>query len=153
MFLRTLCLAAPLLLISLAPLAHAAEAPAPAAATASTSAHTSGPQKLPSGVVVSHLKAGSGAKPWPTAVVRVHYEGTLADGTVFDSSYKRGRPLSFPLNRVIPCWTQGLQTMAVGGKAKLQCPSATAYGPNGAGDVIPPNADLTFTVELLGIDG
>jgi len=150
MLLRTLRLSAPLLLACLAPLAQAADAPASGPAAASATQTT---QKLPSGVVVTHLKAGTGAKPWPTAVVRVHYEGTLADGTVFDSSYKRGRPLSFPLNRVIPCWTQGLQTMAVGGKAKLQCPSATAYGPSGAGDVIPPNADLTFTVELLGIDG
>jgi FKBP-type peptidyl-prolyl cis-trans isomerase FkpA len=109
-------------------------------------------QKLPTGVEVTHIKVGKGAKPTGTSAVKVHYEGKLADGTVFDSSYKRGEPISFPLNRVIPCWTQGVQTMAVGGKAKLQCPSKTAYGASGAGGVIPPNADLTFTVELLAID-
>ncbi|MEY4764949.1 MAG: Peptidyl-prolyl cis-trans isomerase [Pseudomonadota bacterium] len=142
MTLRTPLIAASLLLASLA---HAADT-APAPAEGST-------QKLPSGVEVTHVKVGKGAKPWATAVVRVHYEGTLADGKVFDSSYKRGQPISFPLDRVIPCWTQGLQAMAVGGKAKLHCPSKTAYGASGAGGVIPPNADLTFTVELLGIDG
>ncbi len=110
-------------------------------------------QKLPSGVEVTHLTVGKGAKPSATSSVKVHYEGKLADGTVFDSSYQRGTPISFPLNRVIPCWTQGVQTMQVGGKAKLQCPSKTAYGASGAGAAIPPNADLTFTVELLGIDG
>jgi FKBP-type peptidyl-prolyl cis-trans isomerase FkpA len=109
-------------------------------------------QKLPSGVEVTHLTVGKGAKPTGTSTVKVHYEGKLVDGTVFDSSYKRGEPISFPLNGVIPCWTQGVQTMAVGGKAKLQCPSKTAYGESGAGGVIPPNADLTFTVELLGIE-
>lgn len=152
MTLRALCLSLSVLCAATG-LTHAADTPAPATPPSATNATTATTQKLPSGVQVTHLKTGTGAKPWATAVVRVHYEGTLADGTVFDSSYKRGKPLSFPLNRVIPCWTQGLQTMAVGGKAKLQCPSATAYGPNGAGDVIPPNADLTFTVELLGIDG
>jgi FKBP-type peptidyl-prolyl cis-trans isomerase FkpA len=124
-----------------------------AVAAASAFAQTEGStQKLPSGVEVTHIKVGKGAKPTGTSAVKVHYEGKLADGTVFDSSYKRGEPISFPLNRVIPCWTQGVQTMAVGGKAKLQCPSKTAYGPSGAGGAIPPNADLTFTVELLAID-
>jgi FKBP-type peptidyl-prolyl cis-trans isomerase FkpA len=110
-------------------------------------------QKLPSGVEVTHLTVGKGAKPKATQLVKVHYEGTLKDGTVFDSSYKRGEPISFPLNRVIPCWTEGVQTMAVGGKATLHCPASTAYGASGAGGVIPPNADLTFKVELLGIEG
>jgi FKBP-type peptidyl-prolyl cis-trans isomerase FkpA len=109
-------------------------------------------QKLPSGVEVTHLKVGTGAKPTASSVVKVHYEGKLANGKVFDSSYQRGQPISFPLNQVIPCWTQGVQTMAVGGKATLKCPASTAYGAAGAGGVIPPNADLTFTVELLGID-
>ena len=108
--------------------------------------------KLPSGVEVTHLTVGKGAKPTATSSVKVHYEGTLNNGTVFDSSYKRGEPISFPLNGVIPCWTQGVQTMAVGGKATLKCPSSTAYGARGAGGVIPPNADLTFTVELLAIN-
>lgn len=110
-------------------------------------------QKLPSGVEVTHIKVGTGAKPTATSSVKVHYEGKLANGVVFDSSYKRGEPISFPLNGVIPCWTQGVQTMQVGGKATLLCPSKTAYGTSGAGGVIPPNADLTFTVELLGIEG
>lgn len=118
------------------------------------SAHADTPKvdKLPSGVVVTHLKEGSGAQPTPTSVVQVHYEGKLKDGTVFDSSYKRGTPATFPLNRVIPCWTEGVQKLKVGGKATLQCPSRTAYGASGAGGVIPPNADLTFTVELLSIE-
>ena len=95
---------------------------------------------------------GTGAKPTATSMVKVHYEGKLANGTVFDSSYKRGEPISFGLNQVIPCWTEGVQTMQVGGKATLQCPAKTAYGAAGAGGVIPPNADLTFTVELLAIE-
>ncbi len=110
-------------------------------------------QKLPSGVEVTHLSVGTGAKPTVSSSVKVHYEGKLLNGTVFDSSYKRGEPITFPLGRVIPCWTQGLQTMAVGGKAKLFCPSKTAYGSAGAGGVIPPNADLVFTVELLAVGG
>lgn len=109
-------------------------------------------QKLPSGVTVTHIKKGSGAKPTADSTVKVHYEGKLKDGTVFDSSYKRGEPISFPLRGVIPCWTEGVQTLQPGGKATLQCPSKTAYGASGAGGVIPPNADLTFTVELLAVE-
>jgi FKBP-type peptidyl-prolyl cis-trans isomerase FkpA len=109
-------------------------------------------QKLASGVEVTHIKVGKGAKPTASNTVKVHYEGTLASGTVFDSSYKRGEPISFPLNQVIPCWTEGVQNMAVGGKAKLLCPAKTAYGERGAGGVIPPNAVLSFTVELLAIE-
>lgn len=122
-----------------------------------TSAHALSPvpkpvvDKLPSGVEVSHLTVGKGAKPTAASTVKVHYEGTLTNGTVFDSSYKRGEPISFPLTGVIPCWTQGVQTMAVGGKATLKCPASTAYGARGAGGVVPPNADLIFTVELLAI--
>ena len=85
--------------------------------------------------------------------VKVHYRGTLPDGKEFDSSYARGQPASFPLNRVIPCWTEGVQKMQVGGKAKLTCPAATAYGPQGVPGTIPPNATLNFEVELLGIGG
>ena len=114
----------------------------------------SAPAKLPSGLVYESLKDGSGASPAATDVVRVHYRGTLADGGAeFDSSYKRGEPAEFPLNRVIPCWTEGLQKMKVGGKAKLTCPPAIAYGSRGAAGVIPPNATLNFEVELLGIKG
>ena len=107
--------------------------------------------KLPSGVEVIHLTVGKGAKPTAASTVKVHYEGTLTNGTVFDSSYKRGEPISFPLTRVIPCWTQGVQIMAVGGKATLKCHASTAYGARGAGGAVPPNADLTFTVELLAV--
>lgn len=108
-------------------------------------------QTLPSGVVVSHAVVGQGASPTADSTVRVHYRGTLANGTEFDSSYKRNAPISFPLRNVIPCWTQGVQKMKVGGKAKLTCPAATGYGASGIPGVIPPNAILTFEVELLGI--
>jgi FKBP-type peptidyl-prolyl cis-trans isomerase FkpA len=129
-------------LLSLAVAAQAqAAGPAPA------------PQTLPSGVVVQTLVKGTGATPKATDSVKVNYRGTLADGTEFDSSYKRGQPASFPLNRVIPCWTEGVQTMQVGGKVRLTCPSATAYGARGVPGTIPPNATLTFEVELLGIGG
>jgi FKBP-type peptidyl-prolyl cis-trans isomerase FkpA len=104
-----------------------------------------------SGLVFRSLKDGSGAAPAATDTVRVHYRGTLVDGKEFDSSYSRGQPASFPLNRVIKCWTEGLQRMKVGGKARLTCPAAIAYGERGAGAVIPPNAILHFEVELLGI--
>lgn len=104
-----------------------------------------------SGLVFRSLKDGSGRNPTATDTVRVHYRGTLADGREFDSSHARGQPASFPLNRVIPCWTEGVQRIKVGGKAKLTCPAAIAYGDRGAGGVIPPNATLVFEVELLGI--
>jgi FKBP-type peptidyl-prolyl cis-trans isomerase FkpA len=109
-------------------------------------------ETLPSGVNITHLRAGTGASPAASDAVRVHYRGTLADGKEFDSSYKRNAPASFPLGRVIPCWTQGLQKMKVGGKARLVCPPSTAYGDRGAGGAVPPNATLTFEVELLAIE-
>ena len=108
-------------------------------------------QTTASGLVYQSLKEGTGASPKATDTVRVHYHGTLADGKVFDSSVQRGQPAEFPLNRVIPCWTEGVQMMKVGGKAKLTCPPQIAYGARGAAGVIPPNATLTFEVELLGI--
>jgi FKBP-type peptidyl-prolyl cis-trans isomerase FkpA len=107
-------------------------------------------EKLPSGVIVEHLTQGSGAQPTATDVVKVNYRGTLPNGTEFDSSAKHGGPATFPLNRVIPCWTQGVQKMKVGGKAKLTCPAATAYGDRGVGPIAP-NTDLTFEVELVDI--
>ncbi len=107
---------------------------------------------LPSGVKITHLSNGSGASPKASDSVKVHYRGTLADGKEFDSSYKRNAPATFPLGRVIPCWTQGLQKMKVGGKAQLVCPPATAYGEKGAAGAVPPNATLTFEVELLAIE-
>ncbi len=87
----------------------------------------------------------------PTSAT-VHYHGTLRDGTVFDSSVERGQPAQFALNRVIPCWTEGLQLMKVGGKAKLVCPPEIAYGDRGAGQLIKPGAALTFEVELISIE-
>jgi FKBP-type peptidyl-prolyl cis-trans isomerase FkpA len=106
-----------------------------------------------SGLVYRALKEGGGASPGATDTVKVHYKGTFPDGKEFDSSYSRGTPIEFPLNRVIPCWTEGVQRMKLGGKAKLTCPSQIAYGERGAGGVIPPNATLVFEVELLGING
>ena len=118
-----------------------------------TAALAAGPaETLPSGVKVLHTLEGTGANPKATDTVKVHYKGTLADGKEFDSSYKRGSPASFPLNRVVPCWTEGMQKIKVGGKATLTCPPATAYGDRGAGAAVPPNATLTFEVELLAIE-
>lgn len=123
----------------------------PAAAANGTPA-VAATETLPSGVKIVYTLVGSGAQPKATDTVKVHYRGTLANGTEFDSSIKRGMPASFPLNRVVPCWTEGLQKMKVGGKATLTCPPATAYGDRGAGGVVPPNATLTFEVELLAIE-
>jgi FKBP-type peptidyl-prolyl cis-trans isomerase FkpA len=109
------------------------------------------PVTTASGLVFESLKEGSGPSPSATDTVRVHYRGTLPDGKEFDSSYQRGQPAEFPLNRVIKCWTEGVQMMKPGGKARLTCPPAIAYGERGAGGVIPPNATLLFEVELLEI--
>lgn len=106
-----------------------------------------------SGLVYRALVEGKGAKPLATDVVKVNYRGTFLDGREFDSSYKRGQPAEFPLNRVIKCWTEGVQRMKVGGKAQLTCPPAIAYGERGAGSVIPPNATLRFEIELLEVLG
>jgi FKBP-type peptidyl-prolyl cis-trans isomerase FkpA len=104
------------------------------------------------GLVYKSLKDGIGPSPAATDVVRVHYRGTLQDGSEFDSSHKRGQPAEFPLNRVIKCWTEGVQKMKVGGKAQLTCPPGIAYGERGTpGGPIPPNATLNFEVELLDI--
>ncbi|MFC5431521.1 FKBP-type peptidyl-prolyl cis-trans isomerase [Paraburkholderia sp.] len=121
-----------------------------AATVASTAFAANSIEKLPSGVVVEHLKEGTGPHPTADDVVRVNYRGTLANGTEFDSSAKHGGPAVFPLGQVIPCWTQGVQKMRVGGKAKLTCPAATAYGDRAVGP-IPANSNLTFEVELIGI--
>jgi FKBP-type peptidyl-prolyl cis-trans isomerase FkpA len=109
-------------------------------------------ETLSSGVKIVHSVDGTGPQPKASDTVKVHYRGTLADGKEFDSSYKRGTPASFPLSRVVPCWTEGMQKIKVGGKATLTCPPATAYGDRGAGGVVPPNATLTFDVELLAIE-
>lgn len=106
----------------------------------------------PSGLQYEVIEATLGQKPSATDKVRVHYEGTLIDGTVFDSSYKRGEAITFGLNQVIKGWTEGLQLMSVGSKYKLYIPYDLAYGAQGAGGSIPPYAALIFTVELLGIE-
>jgi FKBP-type peptidyl-prolyl cis-trans isomerase len=110
-----------------------------------------GASKTTSGMVIKHTREGTGAQPAATDQVKVHYEGRLIDGKVFDSSIKRGEPATFPLNGVIPCWTEGVQTMKVGGKAQLVCPANLAYGPNGSPPSIPGQATLVFDVELLDI--
>jgi FKBP-type peptidyl-prolyl cis-trans isomerase FkpA len=107
----------------------------------------------PSGLVFKSIKDGAGASPKATDTVKVHYRGTFPDGKEFDSSYKTGQPAEFPLNGVIKCWTEGVQMMKTGGKARLTCPAAIAYGERGAGGVIPPNATLVFEIELLGVGG
>jgi FKBP-type peptidyl-prolyl cis-trans isomerase FkpA/FKBP-type peptidyl-prolyl cis-trans isomerase FklB len=104
-----------------------------------------------SGLQYQVLREGEGEHPLATDTVLVHYEGRLADGTVFDSSYARGEPASFPLDHVIPGWTEGVQLMTPGAKYRLIVPPELAYGEAGAGGVIPPNATLTFDVELLAI--
>jgi len=126
-----------LCLVFAALLAACATPPAPPVTTAS-------------GLVYQSVKEGSGASPGPTDVVRVNYRGTFPDGREFDSS--KGEPAQFPLNRVIKCWTEGVQRMKPGGKAKLTCPPQIAYGAKGAGSgAIPPNATLLFDVELLEV--
>lgn len=111
-----------------------------------------GATKTASGLVYRSLKDGTGARPFEADIVRVHYRGTFPDGREFDSSHGRGKPAEFPLNRVIRCWTEGVQKMKVGGKAKLTCPPQLAYGERGAGNgAIPPNATLQFEIELLAI--
>jgi len=126
---------------------HAADA------TLEAAAKETGAVVTASGLVYKSVKDGSGASPKASDTVKVNYRGTFPDGKEFDSSYKRNKAIEFPLGNVIPCWTEGVQRMKVGGKAKLTCPAAVAYGSRGAGGVIPPNATLLFEVELLGING
>jgi FKBP-type peptidyl-prolyl cis-trans isomerase FkpA/FKBP-type peptidyl-prolyl cis-trans isomerase FklB len=111
----------------------------------------SGAKKTASGAIVKTLKEGNGASPTAADTVKVHYHGTLMDGTVFDSSVRRGEPATFPLGGVIKCWTEGVQLMKVGGKSRLTCPASVAYGDRGAPPVIKPGATRVFEVELLDI--
>jgi FKBP-type peptidyl-prolyl cis-trans isomerase FkpA/FKBP-type peptidyl-prolyl cis-trans isomerase FklB len=120
-------------------------------AFAAKAAAEKGSTKTDSGLIYIPTKEGSGAVPAATDSVKVHYQGTLIDGNVFDSSVQRGEPATFALNQVIPCWTEGLQRMKVGGKARLVCPSDIAYGDSGRPPVIPAGATLVFEVELLEI--
>jgi FKBP-type peptidyl-prolyl cis-trans isomerase FkpA len=110
-----------------------------------------GARKTDSGLIIKTLTEGAGASPKPTDRVKVHYKGTLRNGTEFDSSLSRGEPATFPLNRVVACWTEGVGLMKVGEKAKLTCPSELAYGERGVPGRIPAGAPLTFEVELLEI--
>lgn len=111
-----------------------------------------GVQSTPSGLQYKIITEGEGTAPVATDIVEVHYRGTLLDGTEFDSSYKRGEPISFPLNGVIPGWTEGLQLIKPGGKIELYIPSELAYGSRGAGGAIGPDETLIFEVELLGVE-
>jgi len=110
-----------------------------------------GAVKTSSGMVYKSIKDGKGKSPTAVSTVEVNYRGTLTNGKEFDSSYKRNQSISFPLSGVIPCWTEGVQLMKVGGKAQLVCPPELAYGSRGAGRDVPPNATLIFEVELLAI--
>ena len=139
---------ASLLLISFLVACSGGEKKADSGAAPEAAAGSSGA----SGMQIEHVVEGTGASPTAADVVVVHYTGTFPDGQVFDSSVQRGQPATFPLNRVIACWTQGLQQMKVGGKARLTCPPALAYGEHGAPPTIPPNSTLIFEVELLEIE-
>jgi FKBP-type peptidyl-prolyl cis-trans isomerase len=114
-------------------------------------AKAKGAIKTEGGAIVLPMKEGTGASPGPTDKVKVHYTGTLLNGSVFDDSRERKQPAEFTLNGVVPCWTQALQKMKVGGRAKIVCPSDLAYGPRGMPPNIPPNSALTFDVELLDV--
>jgi FKBP-type peptidyl-prolyl cis-trans isomerase len=129
----------------------AAEAARAGPAFLEKAARAPGAERTASGLVFSSLAPGTGASPSATDTVKVHYRGTLTDGQEFDSSLSRGQPAEFPLNRVIACWTEGVQKMKVGGKARLVCPPSIAYGERGSPPRVPGNAVLVFEVELLEI--
>jgi FKBP-type peptidyl-prolyl cis-trans isomerase FkpA len=122
-----------------------------ALAACGTAPRQAAPVTTASGLVYQSLQEGSGKSPVATDTVRVHYRGTLTDGREFDSSYARGQPAEFALNRVIRCWTEGVQMMKPGGKARLTCPPAIAYGERAVGSVIPANSTLLFEVELISV--
>ena len=136
---------------ALSPMKHTLFALAAASLLSLGTAHAA-PETTASGLVYEVITEGTGAQPKASDTVRVHYRGWFPEsGKEFDSSIARGEPIDFPLNRVIPCWTEGVQKLKVGGKAKLTCPPSIAYGNRGAGRVIPPNATLNFEVELLEV--
>jgi FKBP-type peptidyl-prolyl cis-trans isomerase FkpA len=147
------CLSA--ILVSCSPTVEPGSAPDPSPADSKAAldkaAAEPGAVRTESGLVYRELTTGTGESPKPTDTVTVHYRGMLVNGTEFDSSYKRNEPAGFLLNRVIPCWTEGLQKMKVGGKSRLVCPASLAYGDRGAPPSIPGGATLIFEVELLGI--
>lgn len=141
----------PLLALAVLALSTSARAADPGDEFAAKAAKEKGAVKTASGLVYRSLKDGSGEKPAATSTVKVNYKGSFIDGKVFDASEKHGGPATFPLNRVIPCWTEGVAMMKVGGKAQLVCPPAIAYGARGAPGAIPPNSTLVFEVELLQV--
>ncbi len=116
-----------------------------------SAAKEQGAQRTPTGLIIKTTQPGKGESPKATDTVRVHYRGTLIDGTEFDSSIKRGQPAEFQLSGVVPCWTEGVQKMQVGEKARLVCPSEIAYGDQGSPPTIPGGATLVFEIELLDI--
>jgi FKBP-type peptidyl-prolyl cis-trans isomerase FkpA len=150
---RPLLLVLSVILISCSSSGPAASDPSASVAYLEKAASEPGATKTESGLVYREMRAGTGASPKATDTVKVNYRGTLVDGTEFDSSYKRNEPAEFPLNRVIPCWTEGVQKMKVGGKSQLVCPSKLAYGDEGSPPTIPGRATLVFEIELLGING
>jgi FKBP-type peptidyl-prolyl cis-trans isomerase FkpA/FKBP-type peptidyl-prolyl cis-trans isomerase FklB len=131
--------------------AYAEKEKAAGAAFVTKAAAEPGAKKTASGAIVKITKEGTGPMPVASDKVKVHYQGTLTDGTVFDSSIKRGEPATFPLTGVIKCWTEALQQIKVGGKARLVCPANIAYGDSGSPPAIKPGATLVFDVELLEI--
>ncbi len=139
------------LLVAMALACGSGEPAAEAGGATDAAASGGAAETTASGLEITHLREGSGPNPSAGDVVEVHYHGTFEDGRVFDSSVQRGQPAVFPLTRVIPCWTEGVQKIKVGGKARLVCPPGIAYGARGAPPTIPPNATLTFEVELISI--
>jgi len=140
-----------LILVSCSGFAPAGPTEADTKAYVERAAAEPGAVKTDSGMIYRELRAGSGQRPGASDVVKVNYRGMLVNGTEFDSSYKRNQPTEFPLNQVIPCWTQGVQRMRVGGKSQLVCPSDIAYGPEGHPPTIPGGATLVFEIELLDV--
>lgn len=118
-----------------------------------SSVHAASPvaETLASGVTIERYRDGEGAPPTLTDTVRVHYQGTLSNGRQFDSSYSRGNPAEFPVNGVIPCWTEVLQLMKPGAATRVTCPPQSAYGDKGIPGTIPPNSTLSFVIELLEV--
>jgi FKBP-type peptidyl-prolyl cis-trans isomerase FkpA len=140
-----------LLAVAALALSTSARAGDPGADFLEKAAKEKGAVKTTSGLVYRALHEGTGEKPGAASTVKVNYRGTFVDGKEFDASAKHGGPATFPLNRVIPCWTEGVAMRKVGGKAQLVCPAAIAYGARGAPGAVPPNSTLVFEVELLAI--
>jgi FKBP-type peptidyl-prolyl cis-trans isomerase FkpA/FKBP-type peptidyl-prolyl cis-trans isomerase FklB len=145
------CLSVALALACAATLATAADERQAGVEYVAKAAAQPGAKATASGAIVQTITEGTGAMPSASDTVKVHYRGTLIDGTEFDSSYKRGAPLQFALSKVIKCWTEGVQQIKVGGKSRLTCPADTAYGERGSPPKIKPGSALVFEVELLDV--